>query len=75
MSTERHGYPADTTIQCRPHTQVSKLFAASATAAVTAFISPYQADRDVARKLHEEAGLPFIEVGAKHLSLTVMAQL
>jgi adenylylsulfate kinase len=29
---------------------------------VTAFISPYRADRDLARKIHEEAGLIFIEV-------------
>jgi len=29
---------------------------------VTAFISPYRADRDLARKIHEEAGLNFIEV-------------
>jgi adenylylsulfate kinase len=41
---------------------VSKLFALSATTAITAFISPYQADRDIARKLHDQAGLPFIEV-------------
>jgi adenylylsulfate kinase len=34
----------------------------SATTAITAFISPYIADRDIARKLHEEAGLPFLEV-------------
>lgn len=42
--------------------EVSKLFAASSTIAITAFISPYIADRDSARKLHEEAGLAFIEV-------------
>ena len=42
--------------------QVSKLFAMSATTAITAFISPYIEDRDIARKLHDEAGLPFIEV-------------
>jgi adenylylsulfate kinase len=29
---------------------------------VTAFISPYRADRDLARRIHEEAGLNFIEV-------------
>jgi adenylylsulfate kinase len=46
--------------------QVAKLFASSCTIAVTAFISPYVADRDVARKLHEDAGLPFIEVGLFH---------
>jgi len=45
--------------------QVSKLFASSSTVAITAFISPYIADRDVARKLHEEAGLAFVEVSAK----------
>ena len=42
--------------------EVAKLFAASSTLAITAFISPYIADRDTARKLHEEAGLAFIEV-------------
>lgn len=42
--------------------QVSKLFAMSATTAITAFISPYKADRDIARKLHEQSNLPFIEV-------------
>merc|ERR1711939_1066570 len=39
--------------------EVSKLFALSAT---TAIISPYKADREIARKLHEESKLPFIEV-------------
>ena len=29
---------------------------------MTAFISPYRADRDLARRIHEEAGLNFIEV-------------
>jgi adenylylsulfate kinase len=29
---------------------------------VTAFISPYRADRTLARKIHEDAGLNFIEV-------------
>lgn len=48
--------------------EVAKLFADSATIAITSFISPYQADRDSARKLHEvptpgeDKGLPFIEV-------------
>lgn len=31
---------------------------------MTAFISPYRADRDAARKLHQDAGIPFIEVYA-----------
>lgn len=42
--------------------KVSKLFSSSCTIAITAFISPYKADRDVARKIHQDAGLPFIEV-------------
>ena len=42
--------------------QVSKLFADASSICLTAFISPYRADRDVARKLHEEGGIAFIEV-------------
>lgn len=44
--------------------QVSLLFASSSTITVASFISPYQADRDLARKLHAEAkpALPFIEI-------------
>lgn len=42
--------------------EVAKLFADSCTIALTSFISPYKKDRDSARKLHEDANLPFIEV-------------
>ncbi|KAL9056871.1 MAG: hypothetical protein Q9162_002642 [Coniocarpon cinnabarinum] len=48
--------------------EVAKLFADSSTIAITSFISPYKADRDAARKMHEEVekggseGLPFVEV-------------
>ncbi|KAL2002219.1 hypothetical protein VTN02DRAFT_398 [Thermoascus thermophilus] len=48
--------------------EVAKLFADSACVAITSFISPYRADRDQARQLHEapapgeSAGLPFVEV-------------
>jgi len=42
--------------------EVSKLFADASCIAITAFISPYRVDRDLARKLHETASLPFIEV-------------
>jgi adenylylsulfate kinase len=38
------------------------LFTDAACITVTAFISPYRADRDLARKIHEDAGLNFIEV-------------
>ncbi len=42
--------------------EVTKLFADAGMISITSFISPYAADRDAARKLHEEAGLPFLEV-------------
>ena len=42
--------------------EVSKLFADSACITMTAFISPYIADRKVARELHEKANLGFVEV-------------
>ncbi|CAN6622386.1 adenylyl-sulfate kinase [Trichomonascus vanleenenianus] len=42
--------------------EVAKLFADSTTIALTSFISPYRADRDQARELHEKANLPFVEV-------------
>ncbi|KAK7692709.1 Adenylyl-sulfate kinase [Cerrena zonata] len=42
--------------------EVSKLFADSCCICLTAFISPYRADRAVARELHAAGGLEFIEV-------------
>ncbi len=42
--------------------EVTKLFADAGTISVTSFISPYAEDRDKARALHEEAGIPFFEV-------------
>jgi len=42
--------------------EVSKLFADSACVAITSFISPYKADRQLARELHQASNLPFIEV-------------
>ncbi|GMM28189.1 adenylyl-sulfate kinase [Martiniozyma asiatica (nom. inval.)] len=53
---------ADRNENIRRISEVSKLFADSCVLALTSFISPYKKDRDNARKLHEEAGLPFIEV-------------
>ncbi len=41
---------------------MSKLFADSSCIAITAFISPYRADRAFARELHEKANIGFIEV-------------
>ncbi|KAK9450929.1 Adenylylsulfate kinase-domain-containing protein [Limtongia smithiae] len=42
--------------------EVSKLFADSTTVSITSFISPYRADRDQARALHEKDSIPFVEV-------------
>src|SRR5690349_7004981 len=47
--------------------QVAKLFADASTATLTSFISPYKADRKIARDLHAavavgDAPIPFIEV-------------
>lgn len=48
--------------------EVAKLFADSSTIAITSFISPYRADRDLARQLHAQSAqnddepIPFAEV-------------
>ncbi|RHZ75777.1 hypothetical protein Glove_209g144 [Diversispora epigaea] len=42
--------------------EVAKLFADSTTISLTSFISPYKSDREIARKLHEDSGIPFVEV-------------
>jgi adenylylsulfate kinase len=54
-------------ILTQPTHQVAKLFADSATIAITSFISPFKADRQTARELHavtsgEDAPLAFVEV-------------
>jgi len=42
--------------------EVAKLFGDAGTISLSSFISPYKADRDEVRMLHEQAGLAFIEV-------------
>jgi adenylylsulfate kinase len=42
--------------------EVAKLFSDAGMITITSFISPYRHDRDLVRKLHEEAKLPFLEV-------------
>ncbi len=42
--------------------EVTKLFADAGVISITSFISPYRADRNAARKLHETSNLTFIEV-------------
>jgi adenylylsulfate kinase len=51
-------------MQIRRIGEVSLLFSLSCSLTVTAFISPYVSDRDLARKLHAEHNppIPFIEV-------------
>jgi len=54
--------PEDRNENIRRIGEVAKLFADAGVLTCTSFISPYRADRDQARKIHAEAGLPFIEV-------------
>jgi adenylylsulfate kinase len=42
--------------------EVAKLLADAGIITVTSFISPYRADRDLVRKLHDDAKIPFFEV-------------
>jgi adenylylsulfate kinase len=42
--------------------EVTRLFADAGAISLTSFISPYRKDRDQARKIHADAGLPFVEV-------------
>ncbi|KAF4106706.1 bifunctional 3'-phosphoadenosine 5'-phosphosulfate synthase 2b [Onychostoma macrolepis] len=42
--------------------EVAKLFADAGLVCITSFISPFTQDRNDARKIHENAGLPFFEV-------------
>jgi len=54
--------PEDREENIRRVAEVGKLFADSGTVALCAFVSPYKKDREMARRLHQEAGLPFLEV-------------
>lgn len=42
--------------------EVAKLMGDAGVISTTAFISPYTVDRDIARAIHEKAGIPFVEV-------------
>ncbi len=52
----------DRTENIRRIGEVAKLFADAGMLTITSFISPYVADRDLVRKIHDEAKLPFLEV-------------
>jgi adenylylsulfate kinase len=53
---------ADRTENIRRIGEVAKLFVDAGVIALSSFISPYAADRDQVRALHEAAGMDFIEV-------------
>eukprot|EP00745_Piridium_sociabile_P000103 TRINITY_DN100705_c0_g1_i1.p1 TRINITY_DN100705_c0_g1~~TRINITY_DN100705_c0_g1_i1.p1 ORF type:complete len:615 (+),score=180.31 TRINITY_DN100705_c0_g1_i1:309-2153(+) len=53
--------PEDREENIRRISEVAKLFADGGIVCITSFISPYEKDRDNARKLHEEGGLKFYE--------------
>ena len=65
----RHGLNADLGFSAADRTEnvrrvghVARLFADAGLVAVVPLISPYRADRDLVRAMHDEAGLPFVEV-------------
>jgi adenylyl-sulfate kinase len=47
---------------CRRVAEVARLFADAGLVSVVAIISPYAGSRASARRIHDDAGLPFIEV-------------
>jgi adenylylsulfate kinase len=57
--------PEDRNENIRRIGEVAKLFSDAGALTCTSFISPYRADRDQARKIHLDAGLPFIEIFVK----------
>jgi len=65
----RHGLNADLGFSAADRAEnvrrvgeVARLFADAGVIAVVSLISPYRADRERARAVHEAAGLPFVEV-------------
>ena len=52
----------DRTENIRRIGEISKLFVDTGVISLSSFISPYRADRDQVRALHEEAGMDFIEI-------------
>jgi len=54
--------PDDRAENIRRIGEVAKLFADGGIITIASFISPYTADRDSVRKLHDEGDLPFFEV-------------
>ena len=57
------GFTKDERLEnCRRVAEVAKLFADAGLVAIVAIISPYAESRELARQVHLDAGLPFVEV-------------
>lgn len=52
----------DRTENIRRIAEIAKLFVDTGVIALTSFISPYRADREAARALHDASGMDFIEI-------------
>lgn len=52
----------DRTENIRRIGEISKLFVDTGVIVLSSFVSPYRADRDLVRKLHDDGGMTFIEV-------------
>jgi adenylylsulfate kinase len=52
----------DRTENIRRIGEIAKLFVDTGVIVLSSFVSPYRADRDLVRKLHDDAGMAFIEV-------------
>jgi adenylyl-sulfate kinase len=57
------GFSRDERLEnCRRVAEVARLFADASLVSIVAIISPYAESRELARRIHAEAGLPFVEV-------------
>ncbi|MFV1990626.1 MAG: adenylyl-sulfate kinase [Acidimicrobiales bacterium] len=54
--------PGDRAENIRRVSEIARLFADAGVVALVPVISPYRADRDASRALHEQSGLHFVEV-------------
>ena len=54
--------PQDRAENVRRTAEVAALLADAGVVAIAALVSPYVADRDAARAVHEQRGLPFLEI-------------
>ncbi|EDW49837.1 GM19669 [Drosophila sechellia] len=54
--------PADREENIRRVGEVAKLFADSGVVSICSFVSPFADDREMARKIHKDAGLKFFEI-------------